>query len=77
MEVTDALDEMSDIGEESVKEQYLNLFALVKAIKQAPSSYQRETEYLIAHFKTRVCGNAASVHNQPVLKFYDISAQFM
>jgi hypothetical protein len=34
MEITEAEEDMSDVGEVGcVKEQYLNLFALVKAIK--------------------------------------------
>ena len=63
MQVTDTEVEMSDIDEAGAKEQYLNLFALVKAIKQLPSSYERETEYLIAHFQTQVCGNPESVRD--------------
>ena len=55
----------------------MNLFCLVKARKQLPSSYETEEEILIAHFQTQVSGDPSLVANQPPeLKFYDITREF-
>ena len=47
----DTENEMSDVDASvELKDQYLNIFALVKARKQEPSSYETSEEVLVAHF---------------------------
>ena len=43
---------MNDGEDESgERSQFLNLFAFVQARRQMQSSYESETEYLIAHYR--------------------------
>jgi len=53
----------------------LHLFALVKARKQDPGSFDVTQEFLIAHYQAKVCGEPNSLEDQPELKFYDITEQ--
>ena len=62
--------------QERVKEQYLNLFALVRARKQLINNYENMEVIYIAHVEAKVSAMTNQETNDPFINFYDFTNQF-